>query len=390
MDFKLDKAQQDIVDRAKAFVQNECDPIEKDWPLSDYDVAPELMTSLRNKFQAAGFRGMAIPKASGGHGLGTLAKSLAFEQFKQSWVLYGNVVTWPAFLDPHPALFEAPRAQQERYLWPILEGTAQYHICISEPDFGSDVASIATTAVRRGDTWVINGIKRWSPDPFHPFLVPNYLLVYAVTEPGRGAKGISTFLVDWPSDGVKVVRTMESVAPGTFLGKVCDLEFDNCVIPAENLLGLVNEGFHYVQDQLNRNRAVIGMGAIGLAQRCQDIAIKYAGGRKTFGKRLAEHQAIQWKIADSAMKIETGRLLAYKAAWKIDQGEDARLEAAMAKAYCPEMACRVIDRSIQILGGIGLLKESRLGEAFFQNRISLVAEGSVEMMKRTIARTLLG
>ena len=285
--------------------------------------------------------GIVAREASGGQGLGTLAKSLAFEQFKPSWVLYGNVVTWPAFLDPHPALFDAPRAQQERYLWPILEGTAQYHICISEPDFGSDVASIETTAVRKGDTWVINGRKRWSPDPFHPFLVPNYLLVYAVTDPGRGAKGISTFLVDWPSDGVKVLRTMESVAPGTFLGKVCDLEFDNCIIPAENLLGLANEGFHYVQDQLNRNRAVIGMGAVGLAQRCQDIATEYARERRTFGKRLAEHQAIQWKIAESAMDIEAGRLRALKAAWKIDQGEDARFEAAVAKAYC--LACRVID-----------------------------------------------
>lgn len=390
MDFSLNKVQQDIQDKARAFVATECAPLEAKWPLSDYDADPAVVKRLREKFTEYGFRGVAIPKDAGGKGAGTLAKCLMFEQFKKSWVLYGNTITWSAFLDPHPMLWQAPQKQRAKYLDPVLEGRGQYHFCISEPEHGSDVAGMETTAQRRGDTYVLNGRKRWSPDPFHPFLKAEYLLVYAVTAPGLGYKGISTFLVDYPSEGIEVLRIAETAAPGSFLGRICDLEFRNCVIPAENLLGQENAGFRYVQDQLNRNRTVISAGAVGSAQRCLDTAIDYAKKRHTFGAALADRQAIQFRLAEMATEIQMGRMLTYHAAWKIDNGEDARVEAAMAKAYCPKMACDVIDRTIQILGGIGLLKENRLTDAFFVNRISQVAEGSVEMMKQTIAKSLLG
>lgn len=390
MDFSLTPQQQEIQSRAREFVDQVCKPLEAAWPLSDYDVDPKLMDHVRSKFTEYGFRGVAIPSDAGGKGAGTLAKALIFEEFKRSWVMFGNTVAWSAFLDPHPMLWEAPTEQRQKYLDPILEGKAYYHICISEPGHGSDVAGIETTAVKRGDSWVLNGVKRWSPDPFHPFTKADYLLVYAVTDPGKGYKGISTFLVDYPSKGIEVLNVKETAAAGTFLGRVSDLKFDNVVVPATNLLGEVNAGFRYVQDQLNRNRAVIAAGSVGAAQRCLDIAIDYAKKRTSFGAPLADRQVIQFRLAEMATEIQMGRMLTYNAAWKIDQGLDARVEAAMAKSYCPKMACDVIDRTIQILGGIGMLKENRLPEAFFLCRISQIAEGSVEMMKLTIAKSLLG
>lgn len=390
MDFSLTPVQQEIQDRARRFVDEVCMPLEAEWPLSDYDADPKIMAHLREKFTEFGFRGMAIPSEAGGKGAGTVAKCLIFEEFKRSWILFGNTVTWSAFLDPHPALWLAPAWQKEKYLQPVLDGKTQYHICISEPGFGSDVAGIETTAVRQGDHFVLNGIKRWSPDPFHPFTAASYLLVYAVTDPGKGYKGISTFLVDWPSDGIEVLNVKETASPGSFLGRVADLKFDNVKIPAENLLGELNSGFKYVQDQLNRNRTVIAAGNVGSAKRALAIAIDYAKKRESFGAPLADRQVIQFRLAEMATEIEMGRALAYKAAWKIDQGLDARVEAAMAKAYCPKIACDVMDRTIQILGGIGVLRENRLPEAYFISRMSQIAEGSVEMMKMTIAKSLLG
>lgn len=174
--------------------------------------------------------------------------------------------------------------------------------------------------------------------------------VYAKTGPSEGARGISTFLVDCPSPGVRVHQPRETVAYSSFLGRVCDLEFDNVRVPAAQRLGEEGRGFLYVQDQLNRNRTVIATDSVGIAQRCLDDAIAYAKQRTTFGSRLADRQAIQWMIAESKTEIEMGRALAYKAAWMLDQDLDARTEVAMAKSCCPEMAARVIDRSIQILG----------------------------------------
>lgn len=390
MDFKLTQEQQAIKDKAREFVEKECLPLESTWPLSDHDAPADLVNRLRKKFTEYGFRGLAIPKEVGGQGKGTLAKCLVFEQLKQSWVMYGLVVTWSAYLDPHPALYNASDYQKEKYLYPILKGDKQYHFCFSEPEIGSDIASMRTTAVRDGDKYIINGRKRWSADPFNEYLKPDYLLVYAVTDPGKGYRGISGLIVDFPSPGLKVLRVMRTIAPGSFLGRVCDLAFEDCVVPAKNLLGKENEGFRYGQNQLNRNRTVIAAGSVGVAQRCLNMAIEYAKQRVTFGKPLADRQAIQWMLVDSAMEVHMGRMLVYHAALKIDQGEDARVEAAMAKAYCPEMACRVIDRTIQILGGIGCLEENRLGAVYCYHRISRIAEGSTEMMRLTIAKGLLG
>ncbi|MDM3975292.1 acyl-CoA dehydrogenase family protein [Mycobacterium marseillense] len=389
MDFALNPMQRELVERARRFVDEVCAPYDAVWPLSDYDVDPEVLGELRRKFTEWGFRAIAVPKEAGGQGLGVLAKSLVYEQLWRSIALRGIGVTWSAYLDPHPALHDAPDWQRRKYLDPVLRGEAMYHICISEPDHGSDAAGIELRAERRGGDFILNGLKRWTPDPFHPLTRPDYLLVYAVTAPGHGYKGISTLLVDFPSAGIDVESVVETTAPGSFLGRVSDLRFTDVLVPAENLLGAENEGFHYVQDQLNRNRAVIAASSVGEAQRCLDLALDYAQTRQTFGQPLAERQFVQFSLAEMEIDIQMARALAYRAAWAIDSGADARSEVAMAKARCPQLACSVIDRAIQILGGIGCRADMRMGETYFMHRIAQIAEGSVEMMKTTIFRGLL-
>lgn len=389
MDFELSAEQAEIKRRAAAFVDEVCRPLEDSWGVDDYQVPHEIIMGVVAKFREHGFRGLAIPREAGGQGLGTLAKCLVYEELVTSPVMHGLLATWSGFLDPHPALHTAPEWQREAYLYPILKEDKFYHINISEPDAGSDAAGISTTAVRHGDTYVINGIKRWAPPPNHPALTPKYLLCYAVTDPARGYEGISLFLVDYPNPGVSVLREYETMAPGTYLGRSCDYEYKDCVVPARNMLGEEGMGFRYMMDQLNRNRTVIGARLAGTANWAQERAVERARERETFGKPLAERQAIQWMLADSAMDLEQMRLMVYKTAWLIDNGRDARKEAAMVKCFAPLATCRVIDRAIQIHGGMGVVKESRFGQLYFQSRIAQVAEGTTEIMKLTIAREVL-
>jgi alkylation response protein AidB-like acyl-CoA dehydrogenase len=225
MDFELSKEQKDIKSRAGVIVEEVCRPLEESWGTDYYKVPHDVFMNVVRKFREYGFRGLAVPKDAGGQGLGTVAKCLVYEEIVKSPVMHGLLATWSGFLDPHPALYVAPEWQKEAYLYPILEDDKFYHINISEPGAGSDAAGIETTAVRDGDNYVINGIKRWAPPPNHPGITPKYLLCYAVTDPTKGYKGISLFLVDYPNSGVSVLREYETMAPGTCLGRSCDYEY---------------------------------------------------------------------------------------------------------------------------------------------------------------------
>ena len=389
MNFDLSPEQKEIKARAAAFVAEVCRPLEDSWGIDDYAVPEDVFMSVVRKFREYGFRGLAIPKEAGGQGLGTVAKCLVFEELVTSPVMHGLLTSWSGFLDPHPALYTAPEWQREAYLYPILKEDKFYHIHISEPDAGSDAARIRTTAVRQGDNYIINGVKRWAPPPNHPGIMPKYLLCYAVTDATKGYEGISIFLVDYPNDGLKILKEYETWAPGTYLGRSGDYEYTNCVVPAKNMLGYEGMGFRYMMDQLNRNRTVIGARLTGTARWAQVQAAKRAKSRETFGKPLAERQAIQWMLAESELDLEQSRLMVYKAAWMLDQGLDARKEAAMVKCFAPLASCRVIDRAMQIHGGLGMVKESRFGQLYFQGRIAQVAEGTTEVMKMAIAREVL-
>ena len=389
MNFDLSPAQEAVRDRARAFVDEVCRPLEAKWGVNDFDVPVDIFMGVVKAFREHGFRGIAIPKEVGGQGLGTFAKCLVFEELVQSPVMHGLLASWSGFLDPHPMLHTAPDWQREKYLYPILKDDRFYHIHISEPEAGSDAASIKTTAVKRGDHYVINGIKRWAPPANHPGIYPDYLLCYAVTDPTKGHEGISVFLVDYPNPGVNVVREFHTMAPGTYLGRSCDYQYTDCIVPAENLLGREGMAFRYMMDQLNRNRTVIGARLTGIAQWSQNKAALRAQERVAFGQPIGDRQAIQWMLAESAMDLEQIRLLVYKTAWMLDEGREVRKEAAMVKCIASQMGCRVIDRAMQIHGGLGMCQESRFGQLYFLARIAQVAEGTVEVMKMTVAREVL-
>lgn len=385
MDFELTPEQQAVKARATAFVDEVCKPLEDSWAYDDLEMDPVVVMSVTKQFREYGLRGLSIPKEVGGLGLGTIAKCLVYEELMTSHVMHGGLMTWTGVTEPHPGLYVAPQWQREKYLDPMLQDERFFAIHISEPGAGSDAAGITTTAVRRGNDYVINGLKRWGPPPHHPAIKPDYLLTYAVTDPTKGHKGISLFLVDYPNPGVTVTNEYETIGTG-YLGQAADWEYKDCTVPAENILGVEGGGFSEMMDQLNRNRVVICARLLGTAQWAQKRAIARAKERVAFGSPIGERQAVQWMIAESEMELAQLRWMIYNAAWMLDNGIDARKEVAMAKAAAPVIGCNVIDRAIQIHGGLGLIRETRLAQVYAECRIAQVAEGSTEMMKMTIAR----
>ena len=392
MDFEFSKEQLEVKARARLYLDEVVAPLEVDWPANDYDAPEETTKMLVAKFREYGLRGMAVPKECGGQGLGTMAKVLVYEELAKSPVTRGLLQTWSGFLDPNSALFDAPEWQKEKYLYPILKDDKFYHIHISEPGVGSDAAAIQTRAVRDGDNFIINGRKRWAPPPNHWAITPSYLLCYAVTDPDAGYKGVSAFLVDYPTEGLYISPGGEksTYEEGGYIGRVTtDYVYDNVVVPAKNMMGKEGNGFRYMMDQLNRNRIVISAQLMSKAEVALDMMIKRAKERECFGKPISQYQAIQWMIAESAMEIESAKLLVYKAAMMMDAGKDVRKEAAMCKCQCPVIAQNVIDRAIQVYGGLGMLPETGLGRMWWQARSSRVAEGTTEIMKRIVAKELL-
>jgi alkylation response protein AidB-like acyl-CoA dehydrogenase len=389
MHFQMTAEQKAARARATAFVEEVCRPLEDAWPYDDYDADPDVIMGVARKFREYGLRGLSVPREAGGLGAGAVAKCLVYEEIESSHVAHGSLATWSGLMEPHPALYSAPQWQQEKYLRPLLDEDKFFHLNISEPGAGSDAAGITTTAVRRGGEYVINGTKRWAPPPTHPAVKPEYLLCFAVTSPGKGHRGISTFLVDYPNPGVSVGREFDTIGTG-YLGRACDYVYSDCVVPAESMLGAPGHGFGHMMEQLNRNRCVIGARFTGMAAWAQRKAVDYARERSTFGRPLADRQAVQWMLAESEMDIEQLRLLVYKTAWMLDEGMDARKEVAMVKCLAPVVSARVIDRAMQIHGGLGMVKETRLAQLYSSARIAQVAEGSTEMMKLTVAREVLG
>jgi acyl-CoA dehydrogenase len=378
MDFELSPEQKKLKATAKEFVEEYCIPLEKTWP--EFAPAPtEEVKRLRKMMQARELIGISVPEQYGGRGLGALGYVSACQEIAKTPVLRFDFGV--RGFDPHPGLYEGTEYQKEKYLVPTAKGEKTYIFAFSEPNAGSDLAAMQTRAVREGDNYILSGIKIFSPDP-NNF---DYTIVYAVTDPNKGHRGISVFLVDRGTPGYRVTRLIETMG----FGKVAEIVYENCKVPAANLLGQEGEGFRLGQRELNSNRIMIGCGHIGIAERCLSMAKDYAKQRVTFGQPLAERQAIQWMLADSALEIETGRWLGYHAAWKLDKGEDVRMEAAMVKLHGLEVANRVVDRAMQIFGGMGYTKELIIERFYRFVRASKIAEGTTEMMKRVIARGLL-
>lgn len=384
MDLGLSDEQRMIVDTVRGFVRDQIVPIERDLDPDADELPPADRASLVQMVKEMGLYCPDVPEELGGPGIDAVTYALmSMEMSQHAAGLYAPC--YGVFGGSGLAqLFEATEDQKERYLFPTLRGEKKGFFALTEPAGGSDPAgAIEATAERDGDDWILNGTKHFisGADRAH------FGITFARTDKAKGRDGVTCFIVDTDTPGFHIRRVIHTLRSAKY---AMEIQFENMRVPAENVLGQVNKGFAIARDRTARQRIPYSAACVGVARLAQDMAIEYAKARSTFGKPLASRQAIQWMIVDNEMDIEHARLVTLNAAWKVDQGEPFVAAASMAKVVATEAASRVVDRSMQIHGGMGVAKELPLERWFRELRIRRIGEGPNEIQRMIIARDLLG
>jgi acyl-CoA dehydrogenase len=383
MDLQPTDEQRLIVENVRRFVREEIIPLEADLDPDADTLAPDDHKRLVEKVKAMGFYGLDIPAAFGGPGIDLTTRTLmAIEMAQHRAGLYAPC--YDVFGGSGLAqLFEATEEQKEKYLFPTLRGEKKGFFGLTEPSGGSDPGrAIQTRAYQDGSEWVINGSKIFISGADKA----DYGLVFARTG-GPGRDGVTAFIVEtaWPGFHVRrIVHTLRSARYAT------ELHFEDLRVPEANILGELNKGFGIANDRLSRQRIPYSAGCIGVAIAAHEMATEYAKHRETFGELLATRQAVQWMLVDNEVDIRTARWLTLDAAQRADRGEPFRTEAALAKLVASEAGGRVVDRAMQIHGGMGVTKDLPLERWYREMRIRRIGEGPSEVQRVIVARDLLG
>jgi alkylation response protein AidB-like acyl-CoA dehydrogenase len=369
-----------IIDEVRRFVEREVLPVAHD--LEKNDTYP---VELVEKLRTLGIFGATVPEAYGGLGMDFLTYTQIIEELSRGWMSLAGIINTHVLVAYMIATYGTE--EQRRAFLPIMaEGEKRGGICLSEANAGSDVQAITMTAVRDGDDYVLNGSKLWVTNG----LRGSIFAVLTRTDPTAlpPHRGMSLFLVEKGTPGLSASRTFEKLG---YKGvETAELVFDAVRVPASRLLGgKEGEGFKHAMSGLEVGRINVAARAVGVAQAAFDDAIRYAQQRHTFGKPIAQHQAIQLKLADMATSIEAARLLLRQAARKKDSGERCDLEAGMAKLFATEMCQRVTLEAMRIFGGFGYTKEFNVERYYRDAPFMLVGEGTSEIQKLVIARQLL-
>jgi acyl-CoA dehydrogenase len=369
-----------LKDTVRKFVDRELIPIERTSRVG-HKLKPEVRAHLRAKAQDLGLTGYDVPREYGGLGMGLVAKVTVWSELSRSIALPSRGVE---IFGPNvsPILYHLNDEQKKKYLLPTIRGELNWCLAQTEPDAGGDPGGMRTTAVRDGDVYVINGVKRFISGANKA----DFMQLMAATDRAKGSHGgISCFLVDMKTPGVKLTTSYE-----TMMGdRPWEIVLDNVRVPASHRVGEEGGGFSLAQKWLGAGRVKHGARALGVAERCLEMATSYAKQRSTFGRPLADRQGIQWKLADIFIELQAARLLVYKAATRLDKGEDAREDAYVCKYYADEMAFRAADQCMQIHGGIGLTTDLPIEKLWRQQRSYRITEGASEVMKMVIARHVL-
>ncbi|MHC1567475.1 MAG: acyl-CoA dehydrogenase family protein [Candidatus Syntropharchaeia archaeon] len=380
MNFELTEEQLDIKNAAREFAEGEFD---KDLAL-EYDQKHEYPMDLLKKAARLGFIGVHYGEEYGGQGLGSLENVLIVEEFCRADSGFGTCLALSDFAC-EILKWNGSEEQKEKYLPKICKGEMISAGAFTEPDHGSDITSMSTTAVRDGDEYVINGTKTFITNGE----IADFAIVLCQTDQNAKPlyRGMSTILVE--KDGFEATDVGSKM--GIRMTKTSELSFNDTRVPVENLVGKENRGFYQTLEFFDESRIEIAAQALGIAQGAFDRALEYAKQREQFGKKIIDFQVTQHKLADMATKIEAARLLTYKAAWNYDNGRniDPKL-TSMAKMYAARVAVEVAEEAIQILGGYGYISEYEVERIYRDARITEIYEGTREIQKNTIASGLIG
>jgi alkylation response protein AidB-like acyl-CoA dehydrogenase len=379
VDFRLTDEQQLLRQSVREFAETEIRPYVRAW-----DEAQRFPAELVPKLAALGLMGIQFPEEYGGSAMSAIDYCLCIEELARVDPSVSLSVAAHNGLGPaHIAMF-GNDAQKTRWLVPLAKGEKLGAWALTEPDAGSDAAAARTTATRNGDQWVLNGTKTFITHGASA----DVMVVMASTDRDRGAKGISAFVVERGTKGFSAGRKEDKL--GMRASETTEVHFEHCRVPSDQMLGEEGQGFIQALQVLDAGRIGIAALSVGLAQGAFDAARHYALGRRQFGQPIASFQAIQWKLADMATRIEAARLLTYRAAYLKDQGKRTTLESAMAKLYSSEVAVRAAEEAVQIHGGYGFVKDYPAEKFFRDVKLTTIGEGTSEIQRLVIARQLLG
>jgi acyl-CoA dehydrogenase len=378
MDFSLSTEERQIRDTVRAFIEKEVMPLEPEVLRNERagrpGLDPQVTRDLQKKAKRMGFWGINTPEEYGGAALGPIMSAIIAMETGRTYVPF----TFGGSADN--ILYAGTEEQKQRYLIPTIEGDRRSCFAITEPGAGSDARNIRTRAVRDGGDWIITGEKTFITGGNEA----DFVMVFAVTDADKGADGgVTCFLVDrdmgWKSEPIP---TMGQWGPAA-------LVFEDVRVPEENILGELGKGFELAMQWIGQGRYMIPARAVGSAERMLQMAVDYAKIRHSMGHPIADYQAIQWMIADSQVEIEAAKWLTLYAAWRVREGMDPRHASSIAKLNGAVMANQVVDRVLQIHGGMGYTKELPIERWYRELRLLRIFEGTDEIQRRTIARNLL-
>ena len=379
MDYELPENLRLMRDSARRFVKNELEPISQ--KVEEEEKIPE---SVVQKMREMGFFGMSIPEEYGGMGLGTLGECVMNEEFGRVNSSFRSRFGTNNGIGCQGILIDGTPEQKEKYLPRIASGEWTAAFALTEPNAGSDAANIQTKAEKKGDVYLLNGLKHFITNGD----IADVVTVMAVTDKTKGPRGVTAFIVEKTFPGYSVGKIDKKM--GIHGNNTSEIVFEDCQVPVKNIIGLEEgRGFVTAMKVLEKGRITIAAVCVGTAQYCLDTSIAYSKQRVQFGKPICTNQAIQWMLADMAISIYTARQIVYHAAWCRDQKQRVTQQAAMVKVYCTEMVNRVVDSALQVHGGMGYMKESPIERIYRDMRLYRIFEGTSEVQRMVIARELL-
>lgn len=376
MDFELNQEQTLYTKAIRDFCQGELAP-----HAAEVDQSGELHWNAIHKMPQLGLTGLQVPEEFGGAALDTVTASIAIEEVGRACGSTGLSIAAHNGLCCGPITRWGTQAQKEKYLPILTSGTVLGSLALTEPDAGSDLANGAkTSAVKEGDSWIIDGHKAWITNPkFAPVIV-----TLCRTDKEAGTRGFSLILVEKDSPGMTLHAPEKKM--GLKGSPTQQITFSECRVPLDSTLGTEGRGFHQTMETLDSGRISIGALSVGLAQAAYEHSVRYARQREAFGQKIVNFQAIQYMIADAALEIDAARLLVFRAAWLKDQGRAFTKEAAMAKLFASEVAERVCNNAIQIHGSYGYSQEFPVERIYRDQRLMTIGEGTSQIVRQVIAR----
>jgi butyryl-CoA dehydrogenase len=378
MKLELNDQQKMIQKMVREFAEKEITPI-----AAELDKKEEYPTKILEKMAKLGLLGAIIPTEYSGAGLDTISYAIIVEEISKKCASTGVITSVHNSLVAWPIMKYGTEEQKKKYLPILAKGEKIGAFGGTEPNAGSDLGAMQTTAVLKGDKYIINGDKTFITSGSDAGII----IVFAVTDKSAGSKGISAFIVENTFKGYKVGSIYEKM--GINASGTAELIFENMEVPKENLLGKEGEGFKIALITLDGGRIGIAAQAVGIAQAALDESVEYSKQRQQFGRPIAQFQAIQWIIADMATRIEAARFLVYNAAYQKDLGVRISKEAAMAKLFASETAVEATIKAVQIHGGYGYTKEYTVERLFRDSKITEIYEGTSEVQRMVIAGSLL-